>query len=167
MIEKNLEKSKYLVFITIAISMIGALLLYVTSIVTVGQLIYDTLFEYLKDPQSTKKVVVGILKLIDLLLIAACLQILSVGMYKLFINTDYKPPQAMHVNSFGDLKELIVKIASIVLIIVFLEHVVSLGPSQYILELGAAIALVLIAVTCGILLEKTHSIRSEERNKSV
>ena len=157
MIERALAGSRYLTFITVILAMIGALILYATSIIGVFQFIADVLSEQLQDPQSPKEIIVGVLKLMDVLLIAIGLQILSLGVYKLFINEKFKLPPAMEVSDFDRLKELIVKVAVIILVIVFLEHAVNLGPSEYILEFGAAVALVIAAAALSIGREKKSS----------
>lgn len=156
MFERALSGSRYLALITVILAMVGALILYATSIITIFQFCTDVLFVYLQDIKSSKLIAVGILKLMDLMLIAIGLQIISLGVYKLFINEEYKLPSAMEVNNFHELKELIVKVASIILVVVFLEHAVNLGPSEYILEFGVAVALVIAAVALGIALEKKN-----------
>ncbi|MBZ9558917.1 YqhA family protein [Halomonas coralii] len=84
--------------------------------------------------------------MMDLLLIAASFQIMAHGMYRLFLRTDFESEGPLQVASFKELKHSLVAVAAIVLVILFVENAVKLGPGRPILELGAAIALVIAAV---------------------
>jgi len=56
------------------------------------------------------------------------------GSKKLFVNKNIKLPAAMDTTSFSELKLSLVKISSIVLLILFVENAVELGPSRELLE---------------------------------
>jgi uncharacterized membrane protein YqhA len=87
---------------------------------------------------------VSLLKVWSLLLIAASLQIMFTGMYKLFIKPHAQPIGPVSINSFDDLKYILPGFYIVLLVIEFLEHAIMLGPSRQPLELGAAIALVIV-----------------------
>jgi uncharacterized membrane protein YqhA len=85
------------------------------------------------------------MKVWDLLLIAASFQIMSTGMYKLFINPQVGQIGPVSITSFDDLKYILVSLVIVVLVILFLEQAIMLGPSRGLLEFGAAISLVIVA----------------------
>ena len=125
------------------VSLLAALTLYAASAMAVFKVIIDAVRADLWEPAIAKRTAVSFLKVIDLLLIAAGLQIIAVGMYRLFINENLSVPAPMEVRDFGELKKSIIKVAAIVLVIVFLEHAVNFGPGEHILEFGVAIAAVI------------------------
>lgn len=87
----------------------------------------------------------SLLKGSNLLLIAASLRIMSTGMYKLFIKPDAEQIGPVCINSFDDLKYILLSVSIVVHVIQFLELPIMLGTSRQPLELGAAIALVIVA----------------------
>jgi uncharacterized membrane protein YqhA len=88
---------------------------------------------------------VSLLKGSNLLLIAASLRIMSTGMYKLFIKPDAEQIGPVCINSFDDLKYILLSFSIVVHVIQCLELPIMLGTSRQPLELGAAIALVIVA----------------------
>ena len=81
----------------------------------------------------------------NLLLIAASLRIMSTGMYKLFIKPDAEQIGPVCINSFDDLKYILLSFFIVVHVIQFLELPIMLGTSRQPLEIGTAIALVIVA----------------------
>ena len=77
------------------------------------------------------------------------LQVIATGVYKLFVNDGLTLPAAMNAKSFAELKISLVLISSLVLLIMFVERAVDLGPSRELLEYGIAIAVILIAASWG------------------
>jgi uncharacterized membrane protein YqhA len=70
---------------------------------------------------------------------------MSTGMYKLFIKPDAEQIGPVCINSFDDLKYILLSFSIVVHVIQFLELPIMLGPSREPLEFGAAIALVIVA----------------------
>ena len=85
------------------------------------------------------------MRIVDLFLIATAFQIISIGMYRLFIDPTLEVPQPMAVSSFGELKRALASIVAVVLLIIFLDIVVTDGATDQLLELGVAIAAVIVA----------------------
>ncbi len=105
-------------------------------------------------PASTgqgKTVAVELLKLLDLLLIGITLQVIAVSLYRLFI-TPVKLNEsqflgALNIKDFHDLKITLIQVASVILVILFLEHAVESGGTLETLYLGLAIGVVMAAST--------------------
>lgn len=87
----------------------------------------------------------SLLKVWSLLLIAASLRFMSTGMYKLSIKPDAKQIGPVCINSFDDLKYILLSFFIVVHVIQFLELPIMLGTSRQPLEIGTAIALVIVA----------------------
>ena len=143
---------RYLPFVAVLCTLVAACFLYAAGFFQLGHILYEELGnEKFGAPEGGKMLAVKFLKMVDLLLIATGFQVMSVGIYKLFIDPEIKVPAVMQLESFMDLKRSIVTITGIVLIIFFLEQAVQFrsGGGTTALELlymGIGIGAVLFAV---------------------
>ncbi len=149
MLEAILQKSRYLAILTVVVTLLCAVVLYVMTSVSAIIAIYEALTSGDWSTTSTKIYAVTFLKVVDIFLICIGLQVIAAGVYKLFINDQISLPNAMNTNSFSELKLSLVLISSLVLLIMFVERAVDLGPSRELLEYGIAIAVILIAASWG------------------
>ncbi|WP_404340767.1 YqhA family protein [Pseudoalteromonas mariniglutinosa] len=151
MVERIFESSRFLVFIAIFATAISALLVYLASINIVFHMVKDIFFALPSTTKDGKTLVVELLKILDLLLIGITLQVITVSLYRLFITpVKLKESQflaAFNIKDFHDLKITLIQVASVVLVILFLEHAVELGGTLETLYLGAAIAIIIAAST--------------------
>lgn len=143
--EKLLRYSTSLTYVTVVLAMISAIILYVYAVLLIGNILISAVTAGVYNWEAARRTAVSLLKVWDLLLIAASFQIMSTGMYKLFINPDAAQIGPVSISSFDDLKYILVSLSIVVLVILFLEHAIMLGPSRELLEFGAAIALVIVA----------------------
>jgi uncharacterized membrane protein YqhA len=149
MLEVILQKSKYLTVLTVVITLLCALVLYLITSVAAIMAIYEALTSGDWSTTTTKIMAVTLLKVVDMFLICIGLQVIAAGVYKLFINDQIILPAAMNSSSFTELKLSLVRISSLVLLIMFVERAVDLGPSRDLLEYGIAIAVIMIAASWG------------------
>jgi len=149
MLETILQKSRYLAILTVVVTLLCAVVLYVMTSVSAIIAIYEALTSGDWGTTSTKIYAVTFLKVVDIFLICMGLQVIAAGAYKLFINDQITLPAAMNTKSFSELKFSLVLISSLVLLIMFVERAVDLGPSRELLEYGIAIAVILIAASWG------------------
>ena len=98
-------------------------------------------------PGSAKYLAVSLLKLVDFFFISIGLQIISAGVYKLFIKENLSVPKVMASESFSHLKLTLIRIVTIVLLIDFVEKAVDLGPGEELMHYAVAISLVIAAVS--------------------
>ena len=147
--EKILQKSRYLAILTVVITLLCAVVLYVITSVSAIMAMYEALTSGDWSTAATKVIAVTLLKVVDMFLICIGLQVIAAGVYKLFINDQIILPAAMSPNSFTELKLSLVRISSLVLLIMFVERAVDLGPSRDLLEYGIAIAVIMIAASWG------------------
>ncbi|MBZ9539985.1 YqhA family protein [Modicisalibacter tunisiensis] len=145
MIERWLRRSRLMIHVTVVLAMLAAFVLYALACLSLLQTLWALVTGGAGDGDTLKESAVGLLKMMDLLLIAASFQIMAHGMYRLFLRPDFESPGPLQVASFTELKHSLVTVAGIVLVILFVENAVKLGAGRPILELGIAIALVIAA----------------------
>ena len=89
------------------------------------------------------------LKIVDFFLLSIGLHIIALGVYKLFINESIELPESMGSKSFDELKLTLIKLATIVLLLDFVEQALASRSSRELMEYGIAIAVILAAVSWG------------------
>ncbi|MFW6080748.1 MAG: YqhA family protein [Desulfosalsimonas sp.] len=149
MIEKVFQNSRFLVLIAITAASVSAILLYLGSLSVLIHTIMDLSHNIPKTTSSGKMLAVKLLKILDLLLIAITLQMISVSLYRLFI-TPFRMEKStflnvLNIKSFHDLKITIIQVSVVIMVILFLEQAVELGAVVEILYFGSAVALVILA----------------------
>jgi len=147
--ERILQSSRILVLLTIVVCAAAACLLYLSSAVIVYNIIWETLSQLPDTPDLGKRLAVKLLKVLDTLLIALTFQIIATGLYRLFLgdveNLDKGLLKAMDIKSFHDLKITLMQVASVIMVILFLEQAVEVGATLETLYFGLAIAVVVLA----------------------
>jgi uncharacterized membrane protein YqhA len=144
-IEWILSGSRYLVLLGVAGTLLAALCVFFGSGLLAVKIAIEMVSGGLGSAGSIKAAAVDFMRVVDLFLIAIAFLIISVGMYRLFINPDFDVPGPMAVGSFTELKRALASIVAVVLLIIFLDYVVTNGATELVLELGLAIAAVIIA----------------------
>ena len=147
--ERILQSSRILVLLTIVVCAAAACLLYLSSAVIVYNIIWETLSQLPDTPDLGKRLAVKLLKVLDTLLIALTFQIIATGLYRLFLgdveNLDKGLLKAMDIKNFHDLKITLMQVASVIMVILFLEQAVEVGATLETLYFGLAIAVVVLA----------------------
>lgn len=144
--ERILRKSVGLIYFTVVTALVSAVILYLAATLLLGNIIFNAVTGDIWGWEAARMVAVSLLKVWDLLLIAASFQIMSTGMYRLFINPAARLPGPFLIESFDDLKSVLVSLAMVILVILFLESAIKLGPGRDLLEFGLAIAAVILAI---------------------
>ncbi|WP_416192758.1 YqhA family protein [Neisseria sp. CCUG12390] len=149
-LEQIFKNSRLLVFIIVIVSFIASILLYIASINAGLHFIVGFVRELPDTPSKVQYQAVLLLKILDVLLIALTFQIISIAHYHFFIsgktNNDSQFLKALHINSFHDLKIIILQVASLILTIMFLEQVAAVGATLETLYFAVSIAVVMAAV---------------------
>ena len=147
--ERILQSSRILVLLTIVVCAAAACLLYLSSAVIVYNIIWETLSQLPDTADLGKRLAVKLLKVLDTLLIALTFQIIATGLYRLFLgdvdNLDKGLLKAMDIKNFHDLKITLMQVASVIMVILFLEQAVEVGATLETLYFGLAIAVVVLA----------------------
>ncbi len=147
MFEKILASSKYLALLTVSTTLLAAVVLYIYSTFTGLLAMWEVVVNGQMHLNSAKVLAVSLLKLVDFFFISIGLQIISTGVYKLFIKEDLSVPAVMASESFSDLKLTLIRIVTVVLLIDFVESAVDKGPSENLMYYGIAISIVITAVS--------------------
>jgi uncharacterized membrane protein YqhA len=143
-LDRLLSKSPYLILIAV----IGSFLASVTALVLSGLEVINIIlslvnggYPYQQD-DTARLLYVDVIELIDSLLLGTVLYIIALGLYQLFINSDFEMPKWLHIDTLDDLKERLLTLIAVMLVVIFLRNVVTWDHSMSILWLGMGIALV-------------------------
>lgn len=145
MLERTLAGSRYLVVITILLTTVAAISLYLVATMSAVTIIVDAARAGPWLPKVAKEAAINFLSVVDLLLIAAGLQMIAFGTHRIFLNSKLDVPPGLQASNFGELKVSLVKLVGLVLMILFLEYAFKLGPGLPILYFGLAIAVLIAA----------------------
>lgn len=95
-----------------------------------------------------EELMLAAIKLFDLVLLATVLYIMAIGLYGLFIDSRLPVPPWLRIDGIDALKYRLTGVVITVLGVVFLEHVISWDGQRDLLPFGAAVAAVILALTC-------------------
>ena len=154
MMEKLFKNSRYLVFLTIIVSLLSSVTLYVASLNIIFHVLSDFVTNPAVKPLDGQILAVNLLKTLDILLIALSFQMIAIAYYRLFISN--KPAKesrfltVLGIHDFHDLKINLMQVSMIILVILFLEQAVESGANFNTFLYGAAIAMVVGAIVLAI-----------------
>jgi uncharacterized membrane protein YqhA len=97
--------------------------------------------------KGAKALTLAFIEIVDLFLLGTVLLMISLGLYELFIDSNLELPEWLHIRTFDDLKHKLVGVVIVVLAVLFLGFVVSWDGSKDLLRIGAAIAMVIAALS--------------------
>ncbi|MGI9319720.1 MAG: YqhA family protein [bacterium] len=149
MLEKILLQSRKLTYIAVVLILFCAIALYLLTTIAALIAIINAAMSDGWDVYSINIIAASFLKIVDFFLLSIGLHLIALGVYKLFINEDIALPKAMGSGSFNELKLTLIKLATIVLLLDFVEQALSSRPPRELMEFGIAIAVVLAAVSWG------------------
>lgn len=87
------------------------------------------------------------IEIVDVFLLAVVIQVVSVGLFQLYIKEDTSLPRFLIVRTLDDLKSKLVSVIITMLAVTFLRHTLSWDGGTDIFYFGAGIALVIYALT--------------------
>jgi len=122
-----------------------ALLFYEAAVVAVA--IFDTAWQGDVSPSNAKTLSVGLIEAVDAFLIAIALYIISLGLYVLFVDDALKLPKWLEIHNLDDLKNNLVSVVIVVLAVLFLREAIVRQSGYDLLAFGAALAVVIAALT--------------------
>ena len=154
MIEQIFQSSRFLVLVAVLATAISSVLVYISCINILFHITHESAMYLPSTTDLGKTLAVKLLKLLDMLLIGITLQVIAVSLYRLFITPiKVKESQflnALHITDFHDLKITLIQVATVILVILFLEQAVESGGTLETLQLGIAIGVVMAASTFAI-----------------
>lgn len=154
LMSKLFASSRYVVLIAVIGTLAASLVLLVYEALVVAEGVIEVIRKGALSPADAKLLAVELIQAVDVFLIAIAVYIISLGLYVLFIDDSLRLPGWLVFRDLEDLKGNLVSIVIAVLAVLFLREAVSWDGSRNLLELGAALAL-MIAVLVFFLSKKS------------
>ena len=137
---------RLVLFVGILSLLVAAILLLGYCVLQTWQVVAAVLAPDAAMPTS-RDLILGSVKLVDLVLLATVLQIVAMGLYSLFIDASVPLPGWLKIDSIADLKRELATVVIVVLAVVFLEEVVTWGSERDMLRLGIGVGAVIAGLS--------------------
>jgi uncharacterized membrane protein YqhA len=147
MVRRALALSRYMMLIVVIGTFVGSAALVIYETIALASSIVDVVRNGSSSPKEVKAFAVGLVEAVDVFLIAVALYIISVGLFALFIDDSLPLPCWLEVHNLEDLKTNLVSVVVAVLAVLFLREAVAWEPGRDVPAFGAALALVVAALT--------------------
>ena len=141
-----ISASRYVIIVAVICIFITGLALLVYGASETYELVRH-LFNGGVNAKSTKALLLAAIELVDLFLLATVLFVIAIGLYELFIDDNLPLPNWLEIHTLDDLKDKLIGVVIVVLGVLFLGQVISWDGQRDLLGFGAAIALVVAALT--------------------
>jgi uncharacterized membrane protein YqhA len=156
MLRRILASSRYIMLIPVIGTFLGSVALTLYEVIVLFSNTVDTARNGSLTTKSVKIFAVGIVEAVDVFLIAIAVYIISIGLYSLFIDDKLPMPKWLEVNNLEDLKGNLVSVVIAVLAVLFLREAVAWDGSREIAAFGAALALMIAALTLFLMKNNTR-----------
>jgi uncharacterized membrane protein YqhA len=147
MFRRVIASTRYIMLIPVVGTLVGSFALMIYE----GIVLFATIAGVVRDgtisAAATKTFAVGLVETVDVFLIAIALYIVSVGLYALFIDDTLPLPRWLEVHDLEDLKSNLISVVIAVLAVLVLREAVLWEAGRDLPAFGAALALVIAALT--------------------
>ena len=143
MLRRTLASSRYLVVIAVLGTLAASLTLLVYEALVVAEGVIDAVRLGTVSAADAKLLAVDLIQAVDIFLIAIAVYMISLGLYVLFIDESLPLPRWLVFRDLEDLKANLVSIVIAVLAVLFLREAVSWDGQSNLLQLAAALALMI------------------------
>jgi uncharacterized membrane protein YqhA len=147
MISRLIAGSRYLIIFAVVAIFAAAVLLLAYGSLQTAQMIVETISSGSVSSKGAKTLILTIIELVDLFLLATVLYVIAAGLYELFIDKTIPLPSWLEIVDLDDLKDKLIKVVIVVLGVLFLGQVISWDGTRDLLGFGAAVSLVIAALT--------------------
>jgi uncharacterized membrane protein YqhA len=147
MLSRLIAGSRYLILFAVVAIFVAAVLLLLYGSVQTIQMIFETISGGSVSSKSAKALILTVIELVDLFLLATVLYVIAAGLYELFIDKAIPLPIWLEISDLDDLKDKLIKVVIVVLGVLFLGQAISWDGTRDLLGFGAAVALVITALT--------------------
>jgi uncharacterized membrane protein YqhA len=147
MLQRVLAGSRYLIIIAVIGTLIAATALLVYGFVETVHVVTEAASKGDVSSKGAKALALSFIELVDLFLLATVFYIVALGLYELFIDEGIPVPSWLQIHDLDDLKSKLIGVVIVVLGVLFLGQVVTWNGERDLLGFGAAIALVIGALT--------------------
>jgi len=145
-----------MVLIPVIATFIASFVLLFYEAVVVAMAVVDTAWQGEVSPKNAKTLSVGLIEAVDAFLIAIALYIISLGLYVLFVDDALKLPKWLDIHNLDDLKNNLVSVVIVVLAVLFLREAIVRQSGYDLLAFGAALAVVIAALTFFLVKKGVH-----------
>lgn len=137
--------SRFFVAVAIVGAFVAGVILHVYATLLVFQIGWQTLTSGERSVEGVELISVQFVELVDVFLLGIVLYLIAVGFYQLFIDPELPVPPWLRIDDLDELKVKLIAVIIVMLGVNFLGAI-ELDEGTPILELGVAIALVVIAL---------------------
>jgi uncharacterized membrane protein YqhA len=138
--------TRYLIIVPALGSLIAATALIAYGSVEIANLIIGSVTQSIGG-MDIKVLALHFIEVVDLFLLATVLYIIALGLYELFVDDRLVLPHWLTIHDLDDLKNKLTGVVILVMGVLFLGQVVTWDGRRDLLHYGAAIALVIAALT--------------------
>jgi uncharacterized membrane protein YqhA len=146
MIRRVLASSRYFIVAAVLGSFLSSVVLILAGVVAVVGSAAKAIRHPRTDVAEAKKLAVDFIQMTDVFLLGTVLYIVALGLYELFVDPDLPMPGWLRIRDLDELKERLIGVIIVLLGVTFLGSAVTWDGTEDILEYGAAIALVIVAL---------------------
>ncbi|QZA78580.1 YqhA family protein [Deefgea tanakiae] len=143
---KLLNASRYLVMAAVLGSLLSAVALYAYGLVDTIVVIARTFSSGDISSTGAKGLMLYFIEIFDLFLLGTVMLILALGLYELFIDSDFKMASRLQIHTFEDLKTTLVTVVIAVMAVTFLGQIMTWDGTTSLFEIGVPVALVIAAL---------------------
>jgi uncharacterized membrane protein YqhA len=144
---KLISASRYMIIVAVLATLIAATTLLAYGAVETFTILRSFANPDIVGPKGAKGLILAFIELTDLFLLATVLYVIAIGLFELFVDDRLDLPNWLEIHNLDDLKEKLIGVLVVVMAVVFLGQVVSWDGQLNLLPYGAAIALVIAALT--------------------
>lgn len=147
MFRRLLASTRFIILLPIIGTFLAALGLMVFETIALVARLLDLIQGRALSTTDVKALAVGLIEVVDVFLIAIGMYMISISLYTLFVDDTLPLPRWLIVTSLEAVKANLVSIVIAVLAVLFLHEAVAWEGGSDILALGAALALVIAALS--------------------
>lgn len=142
-----LASSRYVILIAVLGTFLSGTVMLIFGVLAVLDISIDAFLELDLSTHGVEELAVEFIKLTDVFLLGTVLYIVALGLYELFVDPSLPLPAWLIIKDLEHLKEKLLGVIVVLLGVTFLGEAVSWDGQSDILRLGAAIALVIAALS--------------------
>jgi len=154
LMKRTLTSSRYVALIAVVGALVGSIALLIYEAFVIADALVETVRSNSLSPKLAKVLAVGLIEALDIFLIAIVAQIISLGLYVLFIDDTLPLPSWLTIKDLDDLKSHLVSSVIAVLAVLFMREAVAWDGERDLLGFGVALALVIAVLTLYLAVKK-------------
>jgi uncharacterized membrane protein YqhA len=146
-IARLLAGTRYVIVAAIVCTLAGAILLSAAGVLVMFETLVEFAFQRSTGAEGITHLLVSCIEVVDVILVAVVLYMISIGFYTLFIDSTLPVPAWLAPHDIDDLKVRLVGVVNAALGVLFLGRAVAWNGNVDLLSYGVAIGAVVVALT--------------------